>query len=674
MVNRLTIQIWLRCAVLFLLGIGVGIATLPCSASAPSTGSVVLAWNPSVSTDVVGYNIYYGVACGVYNNKMFVAGSTWTNATITGLAAGTQYYFAATAVDSLGVESPFSNETTYSVPLNAPPTLDALPDLTINENAGLQTVNLSGISSGAANQVQPLTVTAASSNPGLIPNPTLNYTSPNATGTLSFAPVANGNGTATVTVTVNNNGASNNIVTQSFTVTVNAVNQPPTLNALSDVAMNENAGLQTVNLSGISSGAANQVQPLTVTAASSNPGLIPNPTLNYTSPNATGTLSFAPVANGNGTATVTVTVNNNGASNNIVTQSFTVTVNAVNQPPTLNALSDVAMNENAGLQTVNLSGISSGAANQVQPLTVTAASSNPGLIPNPTLNYTSPNATGTLNFAPAANNYGTATVTVTVNNSGASNNIVTQSFTVTVNAVNQPPTLDVLNGGRVPTILIPPQTQTAEAGCAVNFAASVTGSPFPTCRWFFNGNAIAGCTNRLWLSGIQASNVGAYTLVVSNVWGAATSAPAMLSVIAPVERRAVPAVSLMAQPGSSVGLDYCDVPGSTAGWTTIATMTMSNTSQFYFDVSEPLPPQRFYRVWQSGTPSVAPALNLDFVPAITLSGNAGDSLRLDYINQTGPTDAWVTLDTVTLTNSSQLYFDVSMLGQPARLYRIVPVP
>ena len=54
--------------------------------------------------------------------------------------------------------------------------------------------------------------------------------------------------------------------------------------------------------------------------------------------------------------------------------------------------------------------------------------------------------------------------------------------------------------------------------------------------------------------------------------------------------------------------------------------------------------------------------------------NVGDSLRLDYINQTGPTDAWVTLDTVTLTNTSQLYFDVSVLGQPGRLYRIVPAP
>ena len=290
------------------------------------------------------------------------------------------------------------------------------------------------------------------------------------------------------------------------------------------------------------------------------------------------------------------------------------------------------------------------------------------------LQYTSPNTSGALNFAPAANCYGTATITVTVNNNGANNNIVTQSFIVTVNAVNQPPTLNSVNAGSVPTILIPPQTQTAEVGGAVNFAASVTGSPFPTCWWFFNGNAVAGCTNRLGLSGIQASNAGAYTIVVSNVWGAVTSAPAMLNVIATVERRPVPAVSLMAPPGSYVGLDYSDdSAGSTAGWKTMATMTLSNASQFYFDVSEPLPPQRFYRVWQTGT-SGTPSANLNFVPAIKLTGSVGDSLRLDYINQTGPTDAWVTLDTVTLTNTSQLYFDVSVLGQPGRLYRIVPVP
>jgi hypothetical protein len=34
----------------------------------------------------------------------------------------------------------------------------------------------------------------------------------------------------------------------------------------------------------------------------------------------------------------------------------------------------------------------------------------------------------------------------------------------------------------------------------------------------------------------------------------------------------------------------------------------------------------------------------------------------------------VTLDTVTLTNTTQLFFDVTMFRQPTRLYRLVPVP
>jgi hypothetical protein len=49
-------------------------------------------------------------------------------------------------------------------------------------------------------------------------------------------------------------------------------------------------------------------------------------------------------------------------------------------------------------------------------------------------------------------------------------------------------------------------------------------------------------------------------------------------------------------------------------------------------------------------------------------------VRLDYINRFGPIGAWVTLATVSLTNTSQLYFDVSAPGGPQRLYRLVPSP
>jgi hypothetical protein len=232
------------------------------------------------------------------------------------------------------------------------------------------------------------------------------------------------------------------------------------------------------------------------------------------------------------------------------------------------------------------------------------------------------------------------------------------------------------NLGSAPTVLTPPQSQTAEDGCVVNLAARVTGFPPPTFQWFFNDNAIADCTNRvLCLSGIQATNVGAYTLVVSNANGAITSPPALLNVIPLVERRPVPALNLLGETGSALNVEYADALASPVNWLPLDTVNLTAAPQLYFDISAPLPTARFYRVWQTGTPTVLPSLNLPFlVPAITLTGNIGNSLRLDYINQFGPTNAWVSLATVTLTNTSQLYFDVTAPGQPQRLYRIVPAP
>jgi uncharacterized repeat protein (TIGR03803 family) len=231
--------------------------------------------------------------------------------------------------------------------------------------------------------------------------------------------------------------------------------------------------------------------------------------------------------------------------------------------------------------------------------------------------------------------------------------------------------------GYSPTIQAPPQTQTAEAGGVVNFTVRASSDlPF-TYQWFFNGNTITGCTtNRmLCLSGVQATNVGTYTVVVSNCFGAKTSEPVILNIIPPVERRPVPALNIMAEAGNALNVEYADALGSPSNWLPLDTVDLSAAPQLYLDVSAPLPPQRFYRVWQTGTPTAPPSLNLPFlVPAITLTGNIGGQLRLDCINQFGPTSAWVNLDTVTLTNTSQIYFDLSAPYQPTRLYRIVPVP
>ena len=76
--------------------------------------SVTLAWNRSTDPTVVGYNIYYGRASGLYTN-MINAGNA-TNATISSLIPGITDYFAVTTYNSSGVQSPFSNEVSYTAP------------------------------------------------------------------------------------------------------------------------------------------------------------------------------------------------------------------------------------------------------------------------------------------------------------------------------------------------------------------------------------------------------------------------------------------------------------------------------------------------------------------------------------------------------------------------------
>jgi hypothetical protein len=121
-------------------------------------------------------------------------------------------------------------------------------------------------------------------------------------------------------------------------------------------------------------------------------------------------------------------------------------------------------------------------------------------------------------------------------------------------------------------------------------------------------------------------------------------------------------------------VDYADSLIPAPSWTPLGSVSLTGTPQYCFDVTLPLPPQRFYRAWQAGTLGVRPSLDLHLVPAITLTGTIGHAVRLDYINQFGPIDAWVTLATVPLTSESQLYFDISAPGQPQRLYRLVPSP
>jgi hypothetical protein len=211
----------------------IGILIAAAQVCAFAAGSVTLTWIPSTDTNVVGYNVYYGGTSGDYTNKISTANTT--NTVVSGLTQGVTYYFVVTAYDSSGLESPFSNQASYAIPLgvtnnaattnnvvigNTPPTLNVIGNLVIDENAGEQTVDLSGISSGVVSGKQTVKITAATSKSDLIPKPKISYTSANPTGILTFTPKKNAIGTATITVTINNGEKDNNIVIRTFAVTI----------------------------------------------------------------------------------------------------------------------------------------------------------------------------------------------------------------------------------------------------------------------------------------------------------------------------------------------------------------------------------------------------------------------------------------------------------------------
>ncbi|HEV2694838.1 MAG TPA: fibronectin type III domain-containing protein [Verrucomicrobiae bacterium] len=78
-----------------------------------ATQSVTLTWSLSKATNVAGYKIYTGTTSHHYTTTNVTG--TATNITITGLAQGQTYYFAATTYDRAGHESVFSSEASYTL-------------------------------------------------------------------------------------------------------------------------------------------------------------------------------------------------------------------------------------------------------------------------------------------------------------------------------------------------------------------------------------------------------------------------------------------------------------------------------------------------------------------------------------------------------------------------------
>jgi hypothetical protein len=275
-----------------------------------------------------------------------------------------------------------------------------------------------------------------------------------AAGRLVFTPVANANGTpyASFTFQVQDSGGTTNggvdldPTARTMTINVTAVNDPPMFMKGPNLVINEDAGPQIVEgwatTTEISAGPADEAeQELHFIVTSRDPGLFEEGSLAIDI--LTGTLTFTPAANANtsvnGPVQIEVRLQDDGDGQNLsAMQVFSVTINSVNDLPTISNISDKMTVQ--GVATGPISFTVGDVETPAGSVLVTATSSNTTLVPNGNIVRSGSGADRAVTITPAAGQIGTTTITVTVTDSDGGSS--SDTFVLRVS-----PTLDVDGNG-----------------------------------------------------------------------------------------------------------------------------------------------------------------------------------------------------------------------------------
>jgi large repetitive protein len=330
--------------------------------------------------------------------------------------------------------------------VNDPPSFTVGPDQTVLEDAAPQSVAgwATNISEGPPDESgQVVTfVIDSNTNPGLFSaGPAVN-----SSGRLTYTPAADANGSADITLHAHDSGGgTDDSPPQTFTINVTLVNDPPTFTKGANQTVAENAGAVSVPnwATSISKGPSNESgQTVTFQIASNS-----NPALFAAGPaiSPAGTLTYTPAASANGSASIGVQLKDNGGTANggddtSGTQTFTITVTGVNDPPSFVKGANQTVAEDAGAQSIPnwATGISPGPSDEAgQTVTFVVDSDIPDLFSaGPAVS-----SSGTLTFTPSANLNGTSTITLHAhdNGGGLTDDSPTQTFTIKMTPVNDQP-------------------------------------------------------------------------------------------------------------------------------------------------------------------------------------------------------------------------------------------
>ncbi len=344
-----------------------------------------------------------------------------------------------------------SNPQTSTItmtPVNDEPSFTGGGNVTVNEDSGAYSAAwASAISAGPANESgQNVSFVVSNDNNALFSaQPAIS-----PSGVLTFTPAANANGSATVTVYLTDdggtaNGGDDTSPSVTFTITVNSVNDAPSFTSGGNVTVNEDSGAYSAAwATGISAGPANESgQTVSFNTSNDNNALFAvQPSIS-----PSGVLTFTLASDAFGSATVTVTLSDSGGTANggvdtSAPQTFTITVNAVNDAPSFAGGGNVTVAEDSGAYSAPwATGINAGPANESgQTVSFNTSNDNNALFSvQPSIS-----PAGVLSFTAAPNAFGTATVTVTLSDNGGTANggvdtSAPQTFTITITSVPDAP-------------------------------------------------------------------------------------------------------------------------------------------------------------------------------------------------------------------------------------------
>lgn len=97
-------------------GGGGGDSTPPAAQDPAATASLTFQWDPVAVSDLAGYKIYRSTTAGTYGSPIATLSASTTTYQMTNLTKGVTYFFAVSAYDTNGNESPFSNEQSRTIP------------------------------------------------------------------------------------------------------------------------------------------------------------------------------------------------------------------------------------------------------------------------------------------------------------------------------------------------------------------------------------------------------------------------------------------------------------------------------------------------------------------------------------------------------------------------------